>query len=199
MIKLIIFDLAGVCTNKEDDDYFPILLRGTNIDLKEFQEFYDSLIYKAEENQMFVTEVWRRIKERYMIFKSIKKIMKEHMAIKKFRPEMIDLLKKLRNIYNLAYFTNMAQEYFDIFKEMQPIDELFDYGIASYEVKARKTSPKGFIKILEHFNLEPSECIYIDDGEQYLQHPRKLGMNVIHFTSLDKLIMELKNYGVEIQ
>ncbi len=49
--------------------------------------------------------------------------------------------------------------------------------ILSYKVGAMKPDPRIWLKLLEYARLDPADCLYIDDIEQYCQAARSLGMS----------------------
>ena len=109
---------------------------------------------------------------------------------------MIKLFKNLKKYYTIAYFTNMAKEYFEIFSKSQYPEKYFDYGLASYMVKARKTKKIGFEKLFKYFNLDSSEFLFIDDDKKYLKLAKKIGMKTIHFKNINKLKIDLKRKDI---
>jgi len=48
--------------------------------------------------------------------------------------------------------------------------------ILSYKVRVMKPDPRIWLKLLEYARLDPADCLYIDDIEQYCQAARSLGM-----------------------
>ena len=61
-----------------------------------------------------------------------------------------------------------------------------------------KPDKKIYEYTLSKYNLNPANCIFIDDRLSNVEGAIKCGINGIQFISPKKLITELKNIGVEI-
>lgn len=53
--------------------------------------------------------------------------------------------------------------------------------IMSYKVGMMKPNPGIWRKLLDYARLDPAECLYIDDIEQYCQAARSLGMSAFRY------------------
>ena len=52
---------------------------------------------------------------------------------------------------------------------------------------------------LKKYNLDPKECVFIDDRLENIQGAVRCGINGIQFESHEKLINELKKINIEIK
>lgn len=72
-----------------------------------------------------------------------------------------------------------------------------DGGILSYEDYVIKPEPAIYELILNRYNLNPEECVFMDDLQVNLDGAAKFGIHTILFTSQTEAIKELKKLGVE--
>ncbi|MBA7624822.1 Phosphoglycolate phosphatase [subsurface metagenome] len=74
-----------------------------------------------------------------------------------------DLISKLAKNVKLAILTNNKSQYAEEVLERFKLREFFDIVIGFNEVSEVKPSPEGIIKILDKWNIKPSEAIFIGD------------------------------------
>ena len=79
-------------------------------------------------------------------------------------PHLRPLLKMLRSKYKTAVATNRTDTMKKVLIE-HDLEEYFDLVVSALDVENPKPSPDQLIKILEHFNIEPSQLIYIGDSK----------------------------------
>ena len=77
--------------------------------------------------------------------------------------------------------------------------KLVNGAIYSFEVGHRKPGEDIYKVALETAKvLTPGESLFIDDLYENIQSARDLGMNAIHFQSIEKLKVELNNVGLKL-
>jgi len=75
---------------------------------------------------------------------------------------------------------------------------LFTDIVVSGVEKVIKPDPKIYEILLQRNNLDPKNCIYIDDSKANLTPAQNLGMTTIHFASAEKLTKELQSLNISI-
>ncbi len=78
-------------------------------------------------------------------------------------PHLKPLLKRLRPKYKTAVATNRTDTMKRVLIE-HDLEEYFDLVVSALDVENPKPSPDQLIKILEHFNIQPDQLIYIGDS-----------------------------------
>ena len=192
-MKLIIFDLGGVCFNYEEYDYLELLAERNNLNAQELKDYYDSKIKPMEMDQITVEQLWEQLMETFGITGDIDEMIKEMMSLRKFDPELSELIKELRKNHKTAYLGNYARKYAELSAEKFNLSEWFDFGVLSYQIGVAKPDVKGFQVILDHFQIKPEEALFIDDSEKNLINPSQLGIKTIHFQNVEQLKEELKS------
>ena len=187
MIKLIIFDLSGVCFTNEEPPYILELCKKYNYNHNEFNNFYQSMLIKAEVGKMTGEEVWSNLIERYNIPKTISQIVDEMIELKEPKLETLKFASELKNKIKTVYLTNYNRLYWDAILKKFNMSEWFSSGFVSYQLGFRKPAADCFKIILNKYNLNSDEVIFIDDSQSNLEEARKLGINVILFKDVKQL------------
>ena len=196
MIKAIIFDLSGVCSNNEEPPFVQQFALKHHLPLQEFEQDYLHLIVTAERDQISGTQVWEKLAKKYAVAIDIPKTIKEMIEQKVFYPELLHLASSLRKRYHTAVLSNYNKTYWDLISKKIDLSKYFDVVLISYQIKARKDSPLGFQKFLQQFKIKPQEALYFDDTKHNLATPASLGLKTIHFLNKAQLLKEMKKYGI---
>ena len=191
MIKLIIWDLSGVVGNMEEPLYLEQFAKTHEVHFHELEKVYYSHLYKAERGEIPLREVWEKTLHHFNIKRHHKDIAHEIMGLKTFDYDVLDYIQDLRSKCKVAYLTNYAEEYWEIHQKMIDLSEYFDFGIVSYQIKARKPDSKGFLAIMHQFKVTPQETLFIDDSEKNIAAAKQLGISAIQFQSLEQLKEEI--------
>lgn len=103
--------------------------------------------------------------------------------------ESVLMLKELVNNakYNVYALTNWSAETFPIAQSRYDFLSWFEGIVVSGEEKCIKPNPKIYKIILNRFNLEPNECLFIDDNLENTKAAAKLGIKTHHFTTSQNL------------
>lgn len=191
MIKLVIFDLSDTCFNLEEPPFVKKLCERNNVDFDTFYAYYNELLSKSEVNEITGKEVCEKSFAKFNIQEDANEAIKEMMEGKEKLDEVMEFIKELRKKYKTAYVTNYNKDYWDLIVAKFEMNEWFDYGLVSYQIKARKPSEVAFKKMLEHFGVNPEEAVYTDDIEKNLVPPKEMGIHVIPFKNLEQFKAEL--------
>ena len=112
------------------------------------------------------------------------------------RPEMLELVKKLRKRYIVSMLSNSDTAHEERFRE-EKVLELFEKPVLSHVVHLLKPDERIYKLALENLGLKAGECIFVDDAIECVEGARKLGFRVIHFESQAQCERELREIGVE--
>lgn len=75
--------------------------------------------------------------------------------------------------------------------------ERVDGAVFSYEVQATKPEPEIYQALLKKYQLDPTECVFLDDNRRNIIAANELGMATIHFHTKSQAEDELRSLGVE--
>ena len=88
---------------------------------------------------------------------------------------MLELVRRLKNHgYSVYYLSNLPQDILERFTA-QGLFEHFDGGVASCEVHINKPDPRIYQALLDKYQLQAEECVFIDDRLENVQAAFALG------------------------
>ena len=96
--------------------------------------------------------------------------------------KLIDELKAAG--YKLYVLSNMSREFIDFLRK-QKVYENFDGDVVSCEVGIVKPMPEIYDLLLERFDLDPVETIFIDDRKENVDAAAAKGIATFHFDRND--------------
>jgi 2-haloacid dehalogenase len=105
----------------------------------------------------------------------------------------IDLFKQLKESgkYKIYALTNWSAETFPVAIERYDFMGWFDGIVVSGAEKIRKPAPEFYQLLLDRYNVDPQEALFIDDNLRNTLAAEKMGITSIHFTSPEQLKEEL--------
>ena len=94
---------------------------------------------------------------------------------------MVERVRTLREAgYRTALVTNNVAEFGDGWRQLIPVDELFELVVDSSQVGVRKPDPRIFRLALEQLDgVRPEQAVFLDDFEANVSGARQVGMHGI--------------------
>lgn len=192
-IRMVISDFGGVLTTPLAESFMAIQDK-SGIPPKAFGLALREIAEKTGANPLFELECGR-ITERIFsdqLADGLEPHLGHRPVIEEFgvtffnalhpNPGMIDLIREVkRDGFRAALLTNNVREWEPLWREMLPIDELFETVVDSGFVGVRKPDPRIYELMLERVQLPPAACIFIDDIEINCEAAEKLGIRAVHF------------------
>lgn len=97
--------------------------------------------------------------------------------------ESIAFMKQMKNAgYGIYILSNISQDSADYLKETQQFFPLADGAVLSYEEKTNKPDPYIFEVLLERYELNAEELLYLDGNVENIRQAEKMGIQGILFT-----------------
>lgn len=200
MINNIIFDLGNVML-----DFDPITYVKAKIGDEKLEEIYEC-IFKSEEWPMLDRGV---ISEEDAIRNIINRNLENEILIHKIFENWYDILtpiedsvnvlRKLKeNGYKVYYLSNFHKAAFEYINRKYDLFKLFDCGIFSYKEKLLKPEREIYERIINEYNLKPSETVFVDDMEVNIEGARQIGLQGIVLNDPKDLKMELERLNIKI-
>ena len=107
-------------------------------------------------------------------------------------PVLSELKKKGHRIFVLS---NTSKVFYDLLKEqLSPLKELLDGFVLSCDIKAIKPDLAMFKEILDKYQLDPANCIFLDDIEDNTSAAEKLGIKAYQVKKRSDVVDILKSY-----
>jgi putative hydrolase of the HAD superfamily len=119
------------------------------------------------------------------------KLVLERLA-GEIRPQMVDAIRSCNSKYRTACLTNnftRAEAILSV--EVAEVYNLFDAILESRVLGVRKPDPRFYELACEALDVEPGECVFLDDLGVNLKPARALGMHTIKVTNPDVALREL--------
>ncbi|MEK6922243.1 MAG: HAD family phosphatase [Nanoarchaeota archaeon] len=199
MIKNIIFDIGGVVVKKGKFNAIlkafaritfsttnPEFFKEEHINKYIKQDWEDWRLGKINAEQFF-----NKQRRRYHLKISTNKMAYFLYHSQKPNKEIIMLIKSLKKQFDLYAITNHTREWFQYQKKKYNYDDLFLGILTSFEAKSAKPNISIYKRLLKTYNLNPEECLLIDDQRENLIPAEKLGMKTILFTKNTNLKHEI--------
>ena len=112
--------------------------------------------------------------------------------------ETVEIFRQLKesNKYKIYALTNWPTVLFDIALVRYNFLHWFDGRVVSGEEKTRKPFPEFYHRLLNRYNVDPSEALFIDDSLRNVKAAEGLGITSIHFQSPTQLKDELSKLNL---
>ena len=109
-------------------------------------------------------------------------------------PWIKELKEKGYRVYYLSNFSYKAKRECKAALDFLPYT---DGGILSCEEKLTKPQPEIYRRLLKKYNLDASECVFLDDVEANVAAARAEGIAAIRFTTKEDALPQLAKLGVD--
>jgi putative hydrolase of the HAD superfamily len=108
---------------------------------------------------------------------------------------MLALMRELSERgFRMAILTNNVREWEELWRSKLPVDEIFELVVDSAWVGMRKPEPEIYTLTIDRLdgNLEPAQCLFVDDNELNVDAARDLGLTAVRFESNEQAIPEIR-------
>ena len=116
----------------------------------------------------------------------------ENSAMKNFLEN-----KLLDSKYRLFMLSNVDSSHINFIDNNFPYVKNVKKRILSYKVKCIKPDRKIYDHVLNRFNIDPAESLFIDDLKNNILTAKAFGFNTIHYTSHKRFLREFNKITKE--
>ena len=181
MIKAIIFDFGNVVCEFDNNIFLRKISEFTDKSISELNELIylsSDLPRRYETGLISSDQFFNEISKRCNLSMSESEFIKAYTDI--FTPikTSFELIRKLRPRYKLALLSDTSEWDFEYGIRPVEVFDLFDAVTLSFEVGALKPDKKIFYDALARLSVEPEECIYVDDIEEYVRAAQRIGIHL---------------------
>jgi len=116
-----------------------------------------------------------------------------------FQPieETVAILDDLRAAgYRLYVLSNIIRESYEDLRARLTFWDRFEGVVVSYALKTAKPEPAIYHYLLDHYHLNPNECLFIDDMEPNVAGALAVGIPAVRFHSVEDLRRILRERGI---
>jgi len=191
MIKAIIFDLGGVVVFNNYGYILQDIVYRTGESKKKVSDNIDLILPDFQKGLMSEKEFWNKFAANTGITppKNYQDLwISEYAKGYKEDPKIINIIRDLKEKkYMVAALSNTIAPHTK-YLEKKGIIGLFDKAILSNEVHMRKPDREIYELTLRRISERAEECVYIDDVAEFLESPKSLGMQTIHYIGSKSLV-----------
>ena len=200
MIKNIIFDIGNVLL-----DFNPKIYVKSKVIEEKVEEIYKSIFQSDEwpmldrgtisEEEAKINIINRNIENEELINLVFENWYDILMPIE----SSVEVLKKLKqNGYKIYYLSNFHLAAFEHVIKKHGFFRLFDGGVVSYKENLLKPEKEIYEMIIDRYNLEPCQTIFIDDMKENVDAAIKSGLKGIILRNPKNLKEELEVFNINI-
>ena len=190
MIKAIIFDYGGVLSARASLRSFGKMYAPKfGADYKAFNKLLIECWDLARINKIDSNCFWERLSDFLKIDKHT--LRKDFINYFEINYDVLDLIKKLKQNYKLGLLSNNIEDWLEEIIKEQKLDTIFDVIVTSYKMGIAKPNLDIYREIIRRLQVEPADCIYVDDSENNIGPAKQLGMKTILFKDTAQLKEQL--------
>ena len=191
-IKAVLFDLDGVLVDATEWHYTALNraldLFGFTITRHEHLTTYNGLPTRKKLELLSVDKnfpvrlhsLTGKIKQKY----TREEILRNCTPV--FEKEFM-MHKLKREGYKLACCSNSIRESVELMLRGSGIFELFDFVVSNEDVQNPKPDPEMYLTSFRQFNLEPGECVIVEDAGHGVEAAKRSGGNLCQVTGFDEV------------
>ena len=199
MIKTIIFDIGNVLM----DFNFQICFRAYAPDEETYQKIVKATVQSPVWAE-FDRGVWtdEEILEGFIkndpSIESILRNMFERLeGIIKQREYAIPWIRELKKSgYQVLVLSNFPKKVYELFQNEMTFLQEVDGGILSYQDQVIKPDKAIYNLLMSRYQLNPQECVFLDDLKDNIKTAEELGMHTVLFTTKEEAQDELRKLNV---
>ena len=189
-IKAVIFDMDGVLIEAKDWHYEALNkalnLFGMEISRYDHLVTYDGLPTKKKLEMLSserglpqnLHQFINDMKQQYtmeIVYSSCKPTFHHEYA-----------LSRLKNSgYKMAVCSNSIRNTIEIMMQKASLEQYFEFYVSNQDVKNGKPDPEMYIKAIDKLNLNPKECMIIEDNENGIKAARASGAWVMEVDEVE--------------
>lgn len=204
-IKAILFDMDGVLIEAKDWHYEALnealKLFGSEISLYDHLVTFDGLPTKDKLNML--TSVGKLPKELHPIINKMKQKHTMRMILNKCKPLFAHqyALSKLHSEgYKMAVCSNSVRKSVEVMIQQAGLDKYFEFYVSNEDVSKGKPDPEMYSKAMDRMNLNPEECLILEDNENGIKAAKASGGHLLKIGEItDVTYLNITNKIKEIE
>jgi glucose-1-phosphatase len=110
---------------------------------------------------------------------------------------LVERIASLKGQYKIGLLTNVGSGLLDQLFSPEEQKELFDVVVESNKVGMIKPHPEIYEYMAAQLELQPAECVMIDDLESNIDGAKRVGMDGIVYHTLAQLEQDFDRLGVQ--
>ncbi len=198
--KAVIFDMGGVVIDylNSRDYYEGYLQKKFGIDAIEAEKFIEGkLLPRLYEARMTESQFYGEIAKKFGIRKRDVRWVENFVEKAKVNTGLIEIIKKLRQKYTTAFFSNVDNAvYVKMLELVKPYINLFDYRFASCKLGLAKPKHAAFRLVLGKMGIAPEQAVFTDNDKNNVKGAKETGIKAVLFKNNMQLYIEFRKVGL---
>jgi putative hydrolase of the HAD superfamily len=204
-ITTVISDFGGVLTTPLIQS-FAAVQDQTGVPFEELAKGMAKIQEEEGRHPLFELETGRLTEAQFLgkLGDTLEPVLGHRPALHRFREiyfdalhpnePMIELMRETKSRgYRMGLLTNNVREWEPLWRNMLPVDEIFEVVVDSGFVGMRKPDREIYDLTLDRMGgPEPSDCLFIDDTDVNCDAARELGMSAVHYRDNAQAIGEIR-------
>ncbi|KAL5538524.1 hypothetical protein UlMin_046095 [Ulmus minor] len=194
-LPILLFDVMGTIVRDPFYEDVPLFFRMSMKELLECKhpeawvEFEKGMINEAELAKKFFKD------GRPFDLEGLKDCMKKGYSYLEGVEELLCSLRQ--NNYEMHAFTNYPIWY-EMIEDKLQLSRYLSWTFCSCKNGKRKPDPDFYLDALKHLEVDPANCIFIDDSTKNVEAAIAVDIVGLHFKNADKLGQDLSMMGVDV-
>ncbi|MAC88830.1 MULTISPECIES: HAD family hydrolase [Maricaulis] len=189
MIKAVLFDMDGVLIEAKDWHYEALNRAldcfGMPIQRDAHLATFDGLPTRTKLKMLTAS---RGLPERLHEFlNALKQKYTLEISYAKCKPvffHQIALSRLKQEGYKLAVCSNSVRNSVESMMQLSDLDQFLDLMTSNEDVSKPKPDPEMYTKTIQHFQLDPTECLILEDNENGIRAARASGAHVLEIGTI---------------
>ena len=126
----------------------------------------------------------------------VNKVLSNVNSMFKYNDNILELIRELKKKgYNLYMLSNISKKVYSTFRD--DLKDLFDGLVLSYEIHKIKPYDGIYNYLIDKYNINPEQSLFIDDNEDNINASKKFNIisEKVHKNDLDDVKRVLKKWG----
>lgn len=187
--KAVIFDVGGVIVKLDIHN----VLSGISENL--FDNYFgnvngiasDDLIIQYDCGRLSPEEFYEAITDKYGLDMDFMRFANLWCSVFSPMPGMDNLLGELKGRVALGILSDTDPLHWKHMTEEYPILNIIENPTLSYKIGVTKPAAEIYHAAARNVNVEPEDCLYVDDRAVNVEGARRVGMDAIHFKGIELL------------
>ncbi len=196
-IKAVVFDWGGVLIDDPASGLVRYCSRALGVSAEQFAETHEKYIPEFQKGLISELEFWKKICNDLDVAtpKGYSLWSEAFRHVYSPKEEMFQLVTSLKkNSYQTGILSNTEAPAVKCFHDHNY--QMFDVLIFSCHEKTRKPERRIYEITLSRLETKPSETVFIDNRNDYIQGARQIGIKTILFKDPSDTIEKLTSYSI---
>ena len=179
-IKVVAFDCDGVLFDTEEANwaYYNHLLKHFGRPTMTPEQFAYAHQHTLNESIAYLFKDKEAINAVYDYRQTMD--YSAYLKLLKVEPDLVPLLTKIRAKLKTAIATNRSDTMNRLLAEFA-LTEYFDLVVTSFDIRRPKPYPDALLKILDHFDIEAHQALYVGDSQVDVEAARAAEIPFVAF------------------